>query len=163
MNPRSTYARTALCCFLTFGLISTDLLAQKQATAPPDWSRVQSLRTGERVEVHRIKKKKISGTIVAVTFDSVTVEQKGSSSTIPKSEIKKLKVESAAQRTNNALIGAGIGVAGGVTTAVILDGALTDGNGTSSAAAALFSAVGGFVGFLIPIMHRAYRTIYQGN
>jgi len=154
--------RVVLCVLLIFGFLSEDLTAVEKA-APPDaaWNRVQSLKPGEKVEVHRIKKKKLRGALVSVASDSVTVEVQNLPIAIPRSEIRRLKVESESQRSKNAAIGAGIGAGGGIAAAIILDGALTDGNGVSGSAAVLLGGLGSAAGFVIRIMRRAYKTIYE--
>jgi hypothetical protein len=154
--------RVLLCVLLIFGFLSEDLTAVQKAP-PPDaaWNRVQSLKPGEKVEVHRITKKKLRGALVSVASDSITVEVQNLPIAIPRSEIRRLKVESESQRSKNAAIGAGIGAGGGIAAAIILDGALTDGNGVSGSAAVLLGGLGSAAGFVIRIMRRAYKTIYE--
>src|SRR5262249_45944399 len=107
------------------------------------------------------KKKKLRGALVSVASDSVTVEVQNLPIAIPRSEIRRLKVESESQRSKNAAIGAGIGAGGGIAAAIILDGALTDGNGVSGSTAVLLGGLGSAAGFVIRIMRRAYKTIYE--
>jgi hypothetical protein len=134
---------------LAFLLIHADARGQAERARELDaqWSAIQALPAGEAIQVGLIKKGTVRGNIVSSTELTVTVATKGGEVTTARSDIKEVKVKRG-QLTKN-LLGAGIGGAAGVTTAAILDGALTDGNGMSGSAAVFLGAVGAGVGFLV--------------
>ena len=151
-----------LCCHVTLVLTLFAADARGQAKElDVQWSAVQALPAGEAIQVGLIKKESVRGNIVSSTEMTVTVATKGGEMTTARSDIKEVKVKRG-QLTKN-LVGAGIGGAAGVTTAAILDGALTDGNGVSESAAAFLGAVGAGAGFLLSALQPAYKTIYKGR
>jgi hypothetical protein len=127
----------------------------------PQWRRVQALNRGEEVKIKRLDNKTVGGFVVTVTDDEFTANTESGAVTIARPDIKEVKVRSMDQQRKNGFIGAAIGGASGVTTAVILDGALTDGNGVSEGAVLFFGAIGAAAGLLIRMLRPAYRTIYK--
>ena len=106
-----------------------------------------------------MKKGTVQGNLVSVTETEVTVATTKGDVTTAKSDIREVKVKGS--QTNKQLLGAGIGGASGIATAAILDGALTDGNGTSGDAVLIFGALGAAAGLLIPSLHASYKTVYK--
>jgi hypothetical protein len=152
------------CCSIALG--STLIAAEGRSQAVGDstldtqWRTVQALSPGEFVEVRLLKNSTVSGTIVSSTDSALTLTREGGRLlNVTRSDIRELKVKRK-QRTRNRAFGAAIGGASGIAVTAILDGALTDGNGTSGKYAALLGAVGAGIGFLT-MLGPTYTTIYK--
>lgn len=139
------------CCSLALGsaLIAAEGRSQAVGDSALDaqWRTVQALSPGEFVEVRLLSKATVSGTIVSSTDAALTLTvERGRLRNVTRSDIRELKVKRK-QRMRNRAFGAAIGGASGLAITAILDGALTDGNGTSGKYSALLGAVGAGIGF----------------
>jgi hypothetical protein len=105
--------------------------------------------------------KKVRGSVVSATDSGLVISAKSGQVSVAKSDIKEVKVSSESARIKKGAINGAIGAGGGVATAAILDGALTDGNGMSGAAAVFFGVIGGAAGFVIGMLRPGYKTIYK--
>jgi hypothetical protein len=124
------------------------------------WHAVQALSSGELVEVRLLKKGSVSGRIAASTEMGLTVTANdGHVTNIARSDIRELKARTK-RRLRSHVFGAAIGATSGIVLAVILDGALTDGNGISGKYAALLGAICAGIGF-ITTLEPTYSTIYK--
>lgn len=83
------------------------------------------------------------------------------SKNIARSVIRQVKIRRSSARVRRGAIGAAIGAASGVILVVILDGALTDGNGVSQKYAAAVGAAGAGIGFLAGASWLGFTTIYK--
>ena len=102
----------------------------------------------------------MSGSIVSSTDAGLTLTgERGRLLNVTRADIRELKVKRK-QRIRKLALGAAIGGASGIAFTAILDGALTDGNGTSGKYAALLGAVGAGIGFLT-MLGPTYTTIYK--
>jgi hypothetical protein len=141
-------------CFLTIIACVVPLCAQS-------WDTLQVLKPGDAVRVVDIGGQEVKGSFSAATPDSLTIQSHGSAQSIEKAKIRLVKVRSSGRRLRNLLIGAGIGVAIGVTADQTIGALLRNENGESNrplmyiAPVALF----GGIGAAIP----AYRTIYRAR
>jgi hypothetical protein len=83
---------------------------------------------------------------------------------IAQSDIRQVKVKRGPARLRNGAIGAAIGAVSGVLIVVALDGALTDGDGTSEEGAAILGAAGAGIGFALGMFAGpGYSTIYKAH
>ena len=125
------------------------------------WRRVQALPAGEPVEVRPLKGKKVKGSVVSATDDALTITADDGQRNTPRADIKEVKIKRTSPNLKRGGIGAAIGAASGVIFVVILDGALTDGDGVAEDAAAILGAVGAAIGFLAGVISHGYVTIYK--
>src|SRR5689334_3126680 len=104
----------ALACFLI--LIPCSLRAQDKES---DWKALDSLRSGEKIELIETGMKKHIGTFSTVTEAAIQMREGGSDIGIPKENVARVTVLDKSHRGRNALIlgavgagaGAGIGAA----------------------------------------------------
>jgi hypothetical protein len=127
------------------------------------WRRVQSVPSGEQVEVRRLSGQKVKGTVISTADDGLTIKAETGQLNIPRSEIRQVKVRRRSANLKRGAIGAAIGAASGVVVVVALDGALTDGNGVAEDAAAILGAIGAGIGFLAGVIPSGFITIYKAN
>ncbi len=83
-----------------------------------DWTRVKGLAAGREVEIYLAAKAKLKGPLISVDDQSITVAGKS----IPKADVRKVRLRSAGGRGLNAAKGAAIGA--GVLASVVLVGLL---------------------------------------
>jgi hypothetical protein len=150
-----------VCSLLLILAINVQTAWSQSGQLDEQWRRVEALAAGESVKIRQMTGKTVEGFVVAVTNDAVTATTKGGAVTIPRSDIREVKVKSSSRQKQNAFIGGAIGGTSGVVTAVILDGALTDGDGVSEAAAVFFGAIGVAAGLTVGLLRSGYRTIYK--
>ena len=164
VTPMTFYLKWILYVSLTAVLVPAEARGQ---SSPDDiaaqWRRVQSVPSGEQVEVRRLSGQKVKGTVIATSDDGLTIQAEAGQLSIPRSEIRQVKVRRRSANLKRGAIGAAIGAASGVAIIVILDGALTDGDGVAEDAAAILGAVGAGIGFLTGVIPSGFITIYKAN
>jgi hypothetical protein len=137
----------SIICFLVLSalVLPVDLRGQSvKDDGDARWRQVQSLPPGQVVEVRRLHGKTVRGSVVSIVDNVLTV-----------------KAGSGQVDLRAGAIGAAIGALSGVVIIVALDGALTDGNGTSEEAAAALGAIGAGIGLAIGLPQHRYSTIYK--
>jgi hypothetical protein len=156
----------AFCCLA----LSTDHIAMAGGSqAPPDdrttaqWQRVQSLLPGVQLQVRRLDKTTVKGSFVSADDSAITVKAEIGESRIARSDIRQVRAKRGSARLKGGAIGAAIGAAGGIAIAVALGGALTDGDGVSSEAAAALGALGGGIGLAVGLIPTGYTKIYDAR
>ena len=88
--------------------------AQPQTAAvETEWSNLQQLRVGDKVEVVRYNLSKHKGKMLAWTEESISLRLKNQEVTIPREEVYRVTWLSKSKRGRNALIGLVVGAAVG--------------------------------------------------
>ncbi|MCX6594745.1 MAG: hypothetical protein NTV70_00070 [Acidobacteria bacterium] len=120
-----------------------------------DWTRVKGLAAGREVEIYLAAKTKLKGPLVSVDDQSITLAGKS----IPKADVRKVRVRSAGGRGLNAAKGAAIGA--GVLAGLVLV-ALLFTNGSDGGEVLGASSVGGATwGAFIGVFFAGHTTVYQ--
>ena len=127
------------------------------------WLRVQSLSPGVQVQVRQSDKTTVKGRFVSAGENTLTIKAKSGELRIERSRIQKIHARRAAARLKGGAIGAAIGATSGIVIAVALGGALTDGDGVSSEAAAALGTLGAGIGFGLGLIPPGYTTIYKSH
>lgn len=136
-------------------LLAPLLHAQDGRQAHHPWNNLSTLRPGQKIQVQTSAEKR-SGAFLSFTADSVSIQAKNGVMAIPRTEIKRVRRNSATARMRHALIGAGIGAAAGTAIAVPN---INEGYAAYTAvAAAVLTVVGStVVGAILP----AHSTVYE--
>jgi hypothetical protein len=99
--------------------------AAAQSVAAPvsksDWIAVQSLAIGARIRVTTTDRKTIQGVFQSATGEGLTLGQPSGAEMLARSSIKSVSVKGPGHRMRHALIGLGIGAAGGLGAGAAVD------------------------------------------
>ncbi|MGE5646918.1 MAG: hypothetical protein ACM336_14115 [Acidobacteriota bacterium] len=128
-----------------------------------NWDALRGLKAGDAVKVFETDGRQHKGTFRAVSSDAISLETQRSEMSIERSRVGRVQIRSASRRLRNALIGAGIGVATGLTVDQTLGVRIRNESNESGGARAvtymapigLFAAIGG--------ARPAYRTVYEAR
>ena len=130
-------------------LVPTNAAAQ---LVKGNWGRVENLSAGSRVRVLARDGARLTGTIVAVSPDSLTMMVKGQSRDLPIQDVVRVQARSASQRL---LLGAILVPVGMLAGALLCPGCSSDGLGSNNFV--LVGAAAGAASWLAPM----YVTIYE--
>ena len=144
-------------------LVLLGLPAAVRAQKPEEqWSNLNRLKAGQRIEVIETNMKSHSGRFVTVTDESFSFQEKGSDVSIKRDDIIRVSTGSGARRGEHAVIGlvvggaigAGIGAAAGSSHGFL--------GGSSRGIAALVGiAIGAPGGALVGAAVPAHTTVYR--
>jgi hypothetical protein len=130
------------------------------------WTNLSTLRPGQKIQVVETNSKKHSGTFVSFSEAAIVYEDTAGGQTIPRQDVRRVKLMENKHRLRNALIGGavGAGVGAGIGAAKSEcsgpDCINVIGRGTVAAiGATVGAAVGAVVGAFLPSHH----TIYSVN
>ena len=127
------------------------------------WKRVQSVAPGAQIQVKRFDKTTVKGRFVSAGESALTMSSASGEARIARSDIRQVRARRALGRLKCGAIGAAIGAASGITIAVAVGGALTDGAGVSSEAAAAVGALGAGIGFGLGLIPPGYVEVYKAR
>lgn len=130
-----------------------------------DWSRLNSLSQGTKLEIKLKSGKKISGELNSVSDSALLISAKGKSVEVKREDVSAVYQVSKKSATKAALIGMGVGAGAGL--GVGLAGRSDDGfekieNAAAAGFAVLGAGAGALVGYLIGRSGRKKELIYQG-
>lgn len=138
------------------------LLTPVLVLAQNSWEPVQALRPGQTVWVNYAKKK-VTGSLVAVTPDSLVVRLADQKEvTAARTEITRISVPGN-KRGRNALIGAAIGVGAALAPAIFWKTYKNNETGGGEQDAAAIIAVGAGIGAGLGALNRGRETVYKSN
>lgn len=133
------------------------LLLLAAATAFADWSAVERLAPGTRVEV-ALAKSGVRGMLVRASGDAIAVTAKSGEVSVPRAEVKRVMIASPRKRMRNGLLGVGIGAgAGAVAGALVCLYCRNEGHRGFEAPFAALGAALGAIAFAAP----PYETVYR--
>ena len=120
---------------------------------------VRGLRAGDRVKVEEKGGAQHKGAVTAVTPDSISLTTGKTQVSVDQARVKRIQVHSGSRRARNVAIGAGVGVALGVTIDQTLGAYLRNETGDQGRPFMYLVpiAVGGAIGAAMS----PYRTIYR--
>jgi hypothetical protein len=143
--------------------ISSCSLAQ---TDNPSWAKLSVLVVGQKIQIVEMNSKKHSGTFVASSDHGISFEDKSGAQSIPRQDVRSVKLKKNKHRLANTLVlgGVGAGVGAGIGAATYHPCSAPSfcidvgGRGLPTAVGAAVGLVGGLiVGALLP----GHQTIYS--
>ncbi len=127
------------------------------------WEALHELKSGDRIEVVDDAGKQHKGIYAAHSADAISLTSRNSQVSIDRAHVRRVKVRSGTRRVRNLAIGAGIGLALGLTIDNTLGAYFRNETGESAGARALTYiapiAVFGGIGAAMP----GRRTIYKSR
>ena len=129
--------------------------------AAQSWDGLKQLRPGDKIRVLEIAGAEHKGVFSAVSAQAITLRTDSGELSVERSRVRRIQVRSSTRRIRNLAIGAGIGVAVGVTVDQTLGAYLRNEAGESSGTRAVtyIAPIGLFGG--IAAAFPAYRAVYR--
>lgn len=158
--------RVAIALVTLLLLSSVPASGQTSTVAANDWSRLNSLSQGTKLEIKLKSGKKIGGELNSVSDSALSVSAKGKSVDVKREDVGAVYQVSKKSATKAALIGMGVGAGAGL--GVGLSGRSDDGfekieNAATAGLTVLGAGAGALVGYLIGRSGRKKELIYQAN
>jgi hypothetical protein len=132
------------------------------------WENLSGLAPGHKIQVVEMNSKKVSGTFVSVSDTAISLQDPSGAQTIPRTDVRIVKLTENEHRLRHAAIGAAIGAgAGAGIGAGVYKGCKSDESfcidpvgrgGAAGIGAAVGAAVGAIVGALWPSHQTLYRA-----
>lgn len=87
-----------------------------QSAAASYWANLNTLRSGQKIQVVQTNSTKVSGTFLNVSDSGITLQEKAGEKTIERPDVRIVRLMKNKHRLRNTLIGAGVGagVGGGI-------------------------------------------------
>src|SRR4051794_14647373 len=123
------------------------------------WDVVRGLQAGDQVRVRETAGPEHSGKVTAVTPEAISLTTGKSQLTVERTRVKRVEIHTASRRVRNLAIGAGVGVAIGLTVDQTLGAYLRNETGDDKRALMYLAPIGLFGG--IGAAMSPYRTIYR--
>jgi hypothetical protein len=131
-------------------------------TDQSSWANLSKLKTGEKIEIVEMTSKKHLGTFMDVSDSAISYRDRGGEQSIPKQNVRTVKLAENKERLRNALIGAGVGAGAGagITAAAWENNGFLGSKGTGAAVGAVLGGVSGaIVGAALPDHKTVYRAV----
>ena len=126
------------------------------------WANLSVLQVGQKIQIVEMNSKKHSGTFVNFSDAAISYQKNAGEKTIPKQDVRDVKLMQNKHRLRNTLIGSvvGAGAGAGIGAGVWEDRGFIGGKGVGALAGAVIGGIGGAVaGVLVP----SHSTIYSVN
>jgi len=126
------------------------------------WTNLSTLHPGQKIQVVEMDSKKHSGTFVSFTDTAISFQDAAAEQSVPKQNVRSVKVGGTKRRLRNTLISGAVGAGGGaaIGAATWENNGFLGGRGTGAAVCAAFGFVAGIVvGVLLP----THTTIYSAS
>jgi len=125
-----------------------------------DWSNLERIRAGEKIQVVRQDKKTVNGSFESFSAESLVVRQKSGALVIPKNEIVRVSATEQGHRMRNLAIGAAAGAGAGYLAG---RAATNRWNGQTEFAVTFATLIGAGGGAGLGAAIPGYPTIYRAN
>lgn len=135
------------------------MLACSLPLCAQSWDVLRALKPGDRIKVLDTSGQESKGAFTSASVDAITVQSGGAQIAIERPRVRRIQVRSNARRARNILVGAGIGLAIGVTVDQTVGRYLRNESGDSYRALTYIAPIAVLAG--IPAAIPAYRTIYR--
>jgi hypothetical protein len=132
---------------------------------PDSWKNLKELQPGQMVEVVDTQMKLFRGKFSTFTDDAIVLQQSKGEATVKRADIARVSMRDTSRRTRYMLIGAAVGVGGGLMGVLMSRSNCTAGvncNGTGAGSYGLMAGLGG-AGLAIGSIPGHYRTIYRAK
>jgi len=158
--------RVAMILVTSILLSSVPAIGQTPTVATNDWSRLNSVNQGSKLEIKLKSGKTIGGKLTNVSDSGLSVLAKDKSVDVKREDVSAVYQVSRKSATTAALIGMGVGA--GVGLGVGLSGRSNDGfekidNAATAGLTVLGAGAGALVGYLFGRSGRKKELIYQAK
>jgi hypothetical protein len=126
------------------------------------WTNLSAVHPGQKIQVEEMNSKKHSGTFVNFTETAILYQDDAGGQTIPRQDIRRVKLMENKHRLRNALIGGVVGAAAGagIGAGSWENNGFLGGKGVGAAVGATIGfAAGTVVGVFVP----GHHTVYSAN
>jgi hypothetical protein len=150
--------RNILLLLCVFGMSYASLAQSDNAS----WTNLNTLHSGQKIQIVEKSSKKHSGTFLNVSDTGVQYHDNAGDQSIPKQDVRRVKLMESRRRLRNTLIGAGIGAGAGagIGAGSWEDRGFVGGKGVGAAVGASIGVLtGAAIGALVP----THSTIYSVN
>lgn len=135
------------------------LLAFASPALAAEWEAIQRIQSDHKIEITTRDGVRTHATFVSATADSLTVREKSGERSLPRAQIKKVRVSDPARRLRNGLLWTAIGAGGGAGVgAAVCPSCPNEGHGYKYVGPGV--AIGAGVGALA-FLPAPYRTVYK--
>jgi uncharacterized protein YcfJ len=137
--------------------LSCASLAQANQAA---WTNLSALHPGQSIEVTDTAAKMHPGTFLSVSDTAISFSETSGEKSIPKQDVRSVKLMANKHRLRNTVIGAGVGAGAGagIVAGTWESGGFLGGKGVGAAVGAVIGGISGaIVGALLP----SHSTIYR--
>lgn len=140
-------------------ILGLPLISSAQST-PTSWTTLSTLQSGQKIQIIDTNSKTHSGLFAKVSEASISFTDSAGEKTIPRQDIRTIKLMKDNHRLRNTLLGAGIGAGAGagVAAAGWESHGFLGGRGTGAAVGAV---IGGGIGAIIGSVLPSHSTIYS--
>jgi hypothetical protein len=154
-------------CFFAICILGISYLSHAQGQ-PADWGKLNTLHAGDKIQVSRIKSKKVTGAFVNASDATLSLQTGASLQRIPKQEIQSVKLVNHKHRLRNTLVAAGVGAGVGAGIGAATYHSCSGGPdpcigdiGGRGLPAGIGAAVGGLAGAIVGAVLPSLETIYE--
>jgi hypothetical protein len=126
------------------------------------WENLSALQAGHKIQVVEMNSKKVSGAFVSVTDTAISLQAPGGEQTIPRTDVRVVKLMENKHRLRNAAVGAAVGVGVGAGAGA----AAGRGNGGfdfAAQGAGIGAAAGGVIGAIVGALLPNHKTVYSAK
>jgi len=138
-------------------------------TNPSSWENLNALQPGEKIQVVEMNSKKASGTFVSVSDAAISLQEEGTQQTIPKQDVRSVKLMQNGHRVRNALIVAAVGAGAGAGIGAAEYSKCSPSQSFCiqpvgrGATAGIGAVVGGAAGAIVGALLPSHKTIYHAS
>jgi hypothetical protein len=129
--------------------------------AAQSWETVRALGAGTRVKVRETNGPEHKGTVAAVTPEAISVSTGRANVSVARARVSRVQVHKTNRRLRNIAIGAGIGLAVGITVDQTVGAYLRNETGDSARALTYIAPIGLFTALGASLS--PYQTVYRLN
>ncbi|HEX5234100.1 MAG TPA: hypothetical protein VFW25_02085 [Silvibacterium sp.] len=124
------------------------------------WENLGKVTPGQKIQIFEITEQKHSGTFVSVSDSAISFTDAAGSESVPRQNVKSVKLLNSSHRLLHGLIGAGMGAGagGGIAAAAWEPHGFAGGKGTGAAVGAV---IGGVSGLIVGVLLPSHDTIYR--
>jgi len=129
------------------------------AQGDQSWTNLSTLSPGQKIQIVEMNSKKHSGAFVSFTETAITYEDSAGGQTIPRQDVRSVKLGANKRRLRNTLIAAGVGAGAGaaIGAGTWENNGFLGGRGVgATVGVALGFLAGTVVGVLLPTHHTIY-------
>jgi hypothetical protein len=131
------------------------------------WENLSGLAPGHKIQVTEMNSKKVSGTFVSVSDTAISLQDPGGEQTIPRTDVRIVKLMENKHRLRNAAIGAavgagvGAGIGAGAYRACKPDESFCIDPIGRAGVAGIVAAAGGATGAIVGALWPSHQTLYR--
>jgi hypothetical protein len=125
------------------------------------WENLSALGAGHKVEVVEMNSKKVSGAFVNFTDAGISLQGAGGEQTIPRQDVRRVKLMENKHRLRNTAIGAAIGAAAGAGALAGLVNGSEGGFNFTAQGAGIGAGAGAVIGAIVGALWPSHQTVYR--